>query len=110
MAAIGPLTVYLPADNALIKQSWRTHGNVILCIPIIMGVYHSRGGYDTFWEDFSFPVLMESALGALFGFAWATSLVVGCSMTITAHALVMYTCTGVYMLLFSLLTCVEVHV
>jgi hypothetical protein len=91
MSAIGPVTVYLPAKNALVKQAWRTQGNLVLSIPIAWAVYRTHGAHHSFRHDFSIRVLMKSSLVGFLGFAWAASFVVGCSMTITSHAQVMYT-------------------
>lgn len=103
-AMIGPFTVSLSAKHPLIKASWRTQGNLILSLPIVLGVYYFKAPDINFSHDAALPILMGSISGAFFGFAWAASLIVGCSMTLTAHADVMYTCTGVYILAYSLVT------
>lgn len=43
------------------------------------------------------------------GFLWFIGLVFSCSMTITSHAMVMYSSAGVYMFAYALITRVTIH-
>ena len=43
------------------------------------------------------------------GFIWSMGLVFACSMTITSHAMVMYSSAGVYMFAFALITKASIH-
>lgn len=90
-SAIAPMTVGLPAKHPLVKSTWRLQGNTIWSIPLVCLVYYFLEDQAKFKQDFSLPVMLECASGSLLGFAWSACLIVGCSMTLTAQAEVMYT-------------------
>lgn len=60
-------------------------------------------------KDFSPKMLLNSAITSFFSFIWYVGLVMGCSMTITSHAMVMYSSTGVYLLAYALITGAIIH-
>ena len=62
-----------------------------------------------FFEDHTPARLLRSAFTAVFFFGWYMSLIIGCSKSITSHADILYSSTGIYVLLFSLVTCKFVH-
>lgn len=107
---IGPLTLSLEAGHTLVKATWRMQGSTII-IWMCSAYLYNYGGDKTmsFSRDFSLPILLNSMWGSFFGFVWGATLIVGCSLTLTSHAEVMYTCTGVYILAYSLVTCMKVH-
>lgn len=108
-AMVGPLTVFLPAKSPLIKACWRTQ----LCLS--NGIFLMPPLYIWKWKEMSFKkdhspkMLVNSAITAFLGFLWFVTFVIGCSMTITSHAMVMYSSSGVYMLLWSIITGVTIH-
>lgn len=75
----------------------------------MIALYIWKRNEMSFKRDHSLKMIINSAITAFFGFIWYVGLVVGCSMTITSHAMVMYSSTGVYMLAFTVLTGALVH-
>lgn len=108
-AMVGPITVYLPAKSPLIKGCWRTQSNIIIGFPLMFMLYIWKKDELSFRRDTSLKMLTNSAITAFFGFIWYVGLIVGCSMTVTSHAMVMYSSTGVYMLVFSIIMGSLVH-
>jgi hypothetical protein len=72
----------------------------VISVPIAYVVYKLNPDLS-FAKDTSIQMLMRNMVASFLGFVWGTSLIVGCSLTLTAHAEVMYTATGVYILFFS---------
>jgi hypothetical protein len=106
---VGPLTVFLPAKSPLIKAMWRTQSNFSNGIFLMIGLYIWKWKEMSFKRDHSPKMLTNSAITAFLGFLWYVGLVVGCSMTITSHAMVMYSSSGVYMLAWALITGAKIH-
>lgn len=109
LSMVGPLTISLPSNSALVSCTWRTQGWALLGIPITLSIYVYNGSKMNFWQDHSPRMLLRSAMTALFFFGWYLGLIVGCSLTLTSHADIMYSSTGVYVLILSLVTCKVVH-
>lgn len=62
-----------------------------------------------FKTDFSLDVfIIQMKVGFLL-FVWAVTYVIGCSMTVTSHADIMYCSSGVYIFFATLLTCGTIH-
>jgi len=108
-AMVGPITVNLPAKNPLVKGLWRTQGNTIISIPIMLALYVWKRKEMNFKRDHSFKMILNSSITSFFDFIWYVSLIVACSMTVTSHAMVMYSSTGVYMMAFILITGGIIH-
>jgi len=106
---VGPLTLLLPSKSPLVKAIWRTQSNFVLGIPLLIGVYVMKRDEMDIRKDFSVQMLLNVAKASFFGFLWYISLVVGCSVTVTSHAMVMYCSTGVYFLFYALFTGKYVH-
>jgi len=64
----------------------------------------------SFKKDFQPHILFKNFISAGCLFAWTTGLIIGCSMTVTSHALIMYSSSGVYILMITLITCQTVHI
>jgi hypothetical protein len=60
-------------------------------------------------EDLHPRKLLRSFITAFFMFGWVVGLILGCSKTVASHAHVLYSSTGVYIIVFSLITCKIVH-
>jgi hypothetical protein len=63
----------------------------------------------SFWNDFQPEKLLRCLSTAFFMMTWCLGLVIGCSKTVASHAHILYSSTGVYILLISLFTCKVVH-
>lgn len=108
-AMVGPLTVYLPAKSPLIKAMWRTQTNFVIGCPLMILLYLWKWNEMSPRRDFSPKMLINSAITGFFSFVWYVGLVIGCSMTITSHAMVMYSSTGVYLLAFAVISGSIIH-
>lgn len=108
-AMVGPLTVFLHAKHPLIKAIWRSQSNLTVGMIVLSLLYIWKRNEMSPRRDFSFKMLVNSTITAFFAFGWYVGLVVGCSMTVTSHAMVMYSSTGVYMLFFAIITGALVH-
>ena len=106
---IGPLTVGLPAHDAYVKSSWRFQGWTILAVILLIVMYVTKWDNLNFKRDFSYNILVRHAYLSIFTLSWATGYVLGCSLTITSHADIMYWSSGVWIFIITLLTCKTVH-
>jgi hypothetical protein len=104
----GPLTVSLPPEGPLLQLAWRTQGGFVISLIIATFLYIFKRDSMSLVKDTAIPVLLDSALRSFLGFLWITGLVVGCSMTITSHALVMNSATGVYIIIISIFKKAEI--
>ena len=96
-AMLGPVTMYIkPAKHPLIKAVWRTQSNFVYSITITCILYFVKRNEMSFRRDHSLRTVLNSLWGTFFNFAWYVSLMIGISMTITSHAMVMYSSTGIY--------------
>mmetsp|Transcript_5961 Transcript_5961/g.5120 ORF Transcript_5961/g.5120 Transcript_5961/m.5120 type:complete len:118 (+) Transcript_5961:409-762(+) len=68
-----------------------------------------REGITKFLIDFSPKTLATNALMGFLLFSWVLGLILGCAMTLTAHADVLFSSSGVYILFFAIITCQYVH-
>jgi len=62
-----------------------------------------------FFDDHRPAKLLRSAFSSIFYFAWTSGLIIGNSMSISVQSYILFGSTGVYILIFSLLTCRLVH-
>lgn len=106
---IGPLTISLPAKDVFVQTAWRNQGCAFAGVPLLALMYVLKPSEMNFARDFSREVLVKNFVSSFFLFCWNTGLILGCSMTITSHADIMYSSSGVYILLVSLITCKPVH-
>ncbi len=60
-------------------------------------------------DDIQPDKLLRSGITAIFMMTWLMGLIIGCSKTITSHAHILYSSTGAYVLLFSLITRKIIH-
>ena len=104
----GPLTISLPPEGPLLQLAWRTQGGMIVSMIIWATMYIFNRKTMSLIRDTAIPVLLDSALRAFFGFLWITALIIGCSLTITSHALVMNSSTGLYIIAVSIITKAEI--
>jgi hypothetical protein len=107
-AMIGPLVLSLPAKNPFISCAWRTQGSILFVIPITLYIYKTKKTVK-FRDDIQPDKLLRSFVNAVFMVGWLMGLIIGCSKTITSHAHIMYSSTGVYVLLFSLIARKIIH-
>ena len=108
-AAIGPVTMSLQPKSPLIKALWRTQANLLMTLPLYFGMYLWSRKEMSIKRDHSFKMLLNSAITSIFDFFWYIGWMVGISMTITSHALVMYSSTNVYMFVFAIITGAGAH-
>lgn len=106
---IGPLTLTLPAKNPFVQFSWRTQGCAMLMVPLTLTYYKLNKGKMDFNKDFSFKNLRINAVNAFFLYIWNLTLVYGCSMTLTSHAVIMNNSSSVLIFLFGLITQQKSH-
>ena len=106
---IGPLTVGLPAHDAYVKGSWRFQGWTILSVMLLTIMYLTKCDNLNFERDFSFKVLVRHCYLSIFTLSWATGYVLGCSLTITSHADIMYWSSGVWIFAITIVTWGTVH-
>ena len=103
------MTISLPAKHPLIRAAWRTQATFLMTIPLYFGLYFMNRENMSISRDHSLRMLFNSAITAAFDFSWYVGLVASISMTVTSHAMVLFSATGVYMFAFSVLTCAAVH-
>jgi hypothetical protein len=108
-AMTGPITVSLPAKSPLIKGMWRSQATAILTYPLLLLFYLLKGKNASITKDFSPKMIVNIMITCIFDMGWYLGLIVGCSMTISSHAMVMYSSTGVFMFAFAVVTRVAVH-
>lgn len=75
----------------------------------MLALYAYKGSSMSIRKDFSKEKLIRSAVNSFFIYLWNLGFILGCSLTITSHADVMYSSSGVYLLLFAVVTCKVVH-
>ena len=102
---IGPLTIGLPAKNIYVKAVWRVQGCAIANLIIVFLMYLFAPSSHSFKSDFSISNLGSAAVLALFLTAWATAYVIGCLLTVTSHADVMYSSSYVWIFATTVLMC-----
>lgn len=103
-----PLTISLPPEGPLLQLAWRTQGGLLISLIISSFLYIFNRKSMSFTKDTAIPVLLDSALRSFLGFIWITGLVIGCSMTITSHALAMNSATGIYIIVISVIKKAEI--
>ena len=60
-------------------------------------------------KDFSWRIAFTQFYLSFFMFIWVAGFIVGCSLTVTSHADIMYWSSGVYIFVFTMLTWNTVH-
>jgi len=111
-ALIGPLVLNFPAKSAYVAMSWRTQSSIFLSFFILLYHYCSKEPglkLKSFLNDHHPKCLLQSAFMAFPLFSWVAGLILGCSLTLTSHADVLFSSPGVFILLFALLSCQYVH-
>ena len=108
-AAIGPLLLSLPAKSPLIAVAWRAQGSAFVMVISLTIYYIKYWKTANFWKDNSSYNLLKSFGLAMLLFVWNLGLIMGCSLTLGSHADVLYSSTGIYVLIFSLCTFKLVH-
>ena len=108
-SCVGPIIMSLPAKHPLIKAWWRTQSNLIWTLPLTFMLYIINRKQISFKRDHSPRILINNMITAFLGFLWFIGLVYSCSMTITSHAMVMYSSAGVYMFAYALITRANIH-
>jgi hypothetical protein len=106
---IGPMTISLPAKNVFVQASWRFLGWTFLAIPLMIILYLYKGDELSFRKDFALKNLYKSVVNAFLLFMWNLGFILGCSLTITSHADIMYSSGGVYLILIAIVTGRYVH-
>lgn len=106
---IGPMTISLPAKNVYVQATWRYQGCTVLAIPIMLALYAYKGNEMDIRKDFSWTNLKQSMVNSFLMFLWNLGFILGCSLTITSHADIMYSSGGVYLILIAIVTCQRVH-
>jgi hypothetical protein len=95
-AMAGPLAISLPAKNPLMRGLWRLQSTMFFAYPLTLLLYIVKRKELSFTKDFSSKFLLRSMIGGLFSFFWYAGLIMGCAMTISSHAMVMNSCSGIY--------------
>jgi len=108
-AMIGPLLLSLPTKTPFTSMTWRTQGSALTMIFVIAFYYFKNRKTVSFWRDNTLANVSKSAGISLMLFVWNLGLVIGCSMTLGSHADVLYSSTGVYILIISICTFQYVH-
>lgn len=106
---IGPMTISLPAKNVYVQACWRYQGCTLLAIPLMLALYAYKGSEMDIRKDFALKNMFKSAVNSFFIFLWNLGFILGCSLTITSHADIMYSSGGVYLLIFAILAGQYVH-
>jgi drug/metabolite transporter (DMT)-like permease len=106
---IGPMTISLPAKNVFVQASWRFQGCTLLAIPLMLALYAYKGQEMSITKDFAPKVMLRSMMNSFLIFLWNLGFILGCSLTITSHADIMYSSGGVYLLIIAIVTCKVVH-
>lgn len=106
---IGPMTISLPAKNVYVQATWRYQGCTFLAVPLMLGLYHYKGSAMDIRRDFAPSKLLRSAVNSFFIYLWNLGFILGCSLTLTAHADIMYSSGGVYLIMIAVVTCKSVH-
>jgi hypothetical protein len=101
---IGPMTISLPAKNVYVQASWRFQGCTVLAIPIMLALYLYKGREMSIRDDFSLAKLKMSMVNSFLIFLWNLGFILGCSLTITSHADIMYGSGGVYLFIIGVVT------
>jgi len=102
---IGPLVLEIPNDTVMLKAIWRTQSvTVITILMMILYYIYNELPFSKFVEDHSGEVLLVNMLAGILMCMWNLGYIIGCSMTITSHATILYTSSGVYLLVFALIT------
>lgn len=110
LSIIGPLTIGLPANDVHVKITWRNYGCTLATIPLWILLYVLKGKELNLAHDFQPRILFRNFISAICLFSWTTGLILGCSLTVTSHADIMYSSSGVYILMATLITCQSVHI
>lgn len=61
-----------------------------------------------FWKDFKSDVIKRNLINSIFLSGWNLGFIVGCSLTITSHADIMYSSSSVFLFVFSIFTCQKI--
>ena len=107
---IGPLALKIPNNIVYLKAVWRTQTVWIISISI-MAVYYlvNKKTFNDFIRDHSGVTLLNHALSGFFLCFWNLGYIVGCSMTITSHATILYSSSSVYLMALAIWTCKPLH-
>ena len=108
-ALIGPMTIYLPSSNVYVQASWRFQGWTILAIILSLLLYLYKGKEMSIKNDFSVEKMKKSSINSFLIFIWNIGFILGCSLTLTSHADIMYSSAGVYLFLYAVITLQMVH-
>jgi hypothetical protein len=107
-STIAPLTLSLSAGNPFVASSWRTQASLPFILPLMIYTYMTNNNMSV-RDDFQPNKLWRSFVTSFFAMGWWMGLIIGCSMTVTSHAHILFSSTGVYILIFSLITLKVVH-
>lgn len=101
---IGPMTITLPSQNVYVQATWRFQGCTLLAIPLMLALYAYKGNEMSIKRDFSVKSLKRSIVNSFFIYIWNMGFILGCSLTVTAHADIMYSSGGVYLMAIAILS------
>ncbi|CAI2368274.1 unnamed protein product [Moneuplotes crassus] len=116
----------VPAKSVYVSISWRSQSSCLFMTIWVAISYikysrqrvpHSYEASEnrrlSTWEkmkkDSSLQNLASFSFMSFFMFMWVFGLILGCKLTLTAHADVLYCSNGVFILLIAILTCQYVH-
>jgi hypothetical protein len=81
----------------------------MVAIPMTLFLYWYKGDQMSIRNDFSLEKMKRILVNSFLIFLWNLGLILGCSLTITSHADIMYSSGGVYLVAFAAITCKYVH-
>lgn len=105
---IAPLVLALPAKTPFVALSWRAQTTVIFLAPVL-ALFYTKNKSESFRKDFHPEKLFKSFAVGFLMFGWTVCMVLSCKYTVTSHSDVLFNSTGVFILLFSIITCKLVH-
>ena len=81
-----------------------SRGTVYISLIIFTIMYFRDKTTMSFLTNFTRRDVFDSAIRSFFSFLWGTSFILGCSMTVTSHAQITYSATGIYIVALSFIT------
>ena len=103
-----PMSLSLKAKSAAMNNVWRVQGSII--ILIICAIFQKTFRfieYDPFL--FLYNNIKLFMISGFFSSIWMMCYIIGASMTVTSHAVLLYTSLSVYLISYNLITCQFVH-
>ena len=97
-----PLTLQLKAKSAIMNSAWRMQGTTLITFFINLFIKVFKIANNDPFKDI-YDNAGKFIMAAIFATIWSMCGILGGSMTVTSHAVLLYNAMSIYIMLFSMI-------